>query len=359
MKSQFLQPGDATPPELTVLLPVYNGALYLEEAINSILTQTFTNFELLVIDDDSIDGSPKIIKWFAAHDARVRFVSRKERGLVSALNQGLALSRANIIARMDADDIAMPHRLERQMLFMKSNPCVDICGTGMVLHETDEELYLPEDHAALCTLALFNTPLYHPTVIMRKKSILAVQGYSSSAPYAEDYDLWERMLYAGMRFANLKEILLRYRVHPRVNRAKYYAKVNAVHLDVCARQLARLGLPTDWSAMFFHRICCVPLPETSAMRTKLIAWLKRIKKANDMLALYPPEVLETELARREQALSVLQPSHQPSRWVLRQLRHCVHLLLLLVAREKRVALEGLLASCWWEIKYFLKWKKHN
>lgn len=338
---------------LTVLLPVFNGAQYITEAVESILKQTYTNFELLVINDGSTDNTQAILEGLAARDARVRVVSRENRGLIASLNQGLALSNTDLVVRMDADDVALPNRLERQALFMAEHPDVAVCGAGLVFYETGEEKYLPEKHDALRALALFNTPVFHPTVIMRKSSVLAVGGYSSNAPCAEDYDLWERMLHAGSRFANLSEVLLRYRVHPNVNRAKYYVNMTATALDICRRQLERLGLPVDAASLALHRICCAPCPETSAMRAKLIDWLHRIEKANVAISLYQKEALGRELVARERALPLLSPFRQPVRWTARTLRHCAHHLLSLVGHN-RPALEGWLASCWWHVKKILR-----
>lgn len=338
---------------LTVLLPVFNGAQYIAEAVESILRQTYTNFELLVINDGSTDDTLAILEGFAARDARVRVVSRENRGLIATLNQGLALSNTDLIVRMDADDVALPNRLERQAIFMAEHPEVAVCGTAMVFYETSEERHLPEGHDELKALSLFNTPVFHPTVIMRKSRVLAVGGYSSNAPCAEDYDLWERMLHAGSKFANLGEALLRYRLHPNVNRAKYYVKMTATSLDICGRQLERLGLPADAASLALHRICCAPCPETSGMRTKLIDWLHRIEKANIANPLYQKEALGCELAARERALSLLSPFRQPIRWIARSMRHCAHHLLFLVG-QNRPALEGWLASCWWHVKKILK-----
>ena len=338
---------------LTVLLPVFNGAQYIAEAVESILRQTYTNFELLVINDGSTDNTQSILEGLAARDARVRVVSRENRGLIATLNQGLALSNTDLVVRMDADDVALPNRLERQALFMAENPNVAVCGAGLVFYETGEEKRLPENHDALQALTLFNTPVFHPTVIMRKSSVLAVGGYSNNAPCAEDYDLWERMLHAGSRFANLGEVLLRYRVHPNVNRAKYYVNMTATSLDICGRQLERLGLPIDAATLALHRICCSPCPETSAMRAKLIDWLHRIEKANVAHPLYPKEALGCELALREQALPLLSPFRQPVGWTARTLRHCAHYLLSLVGHNRQ-ALEGWLASCWWHAKKIIK-----
>lgn len=338
--------------ELTVLLPVFNGAQYITEAVESILMQTYTNFELLIINDGSTDDTLVILERLAARDFRVRVVSRENKGLIATLNQGLSLSSTDLIIRMDADDVALPNRLERQVAFMMAHPDVDVCGTGLVFYETGEEKHLPENHDALQVLALFNTPVFHPTVIMRKSSVLSVGGYSSHALCAEDFDLWERMLHAGFRLANLGEVLLRYRLHPDVNRAKYYVRMTATALDICGRQLERLGLPADESALALHRICCAPCLETSAMRAKLVDWLHRIEAANFARPLYPKDALNLEIARREQAFTVLSPLRQPIDWLARHLRHSAHFLLSL-AGHSRPALEGFLASCWWRVRAFM------
>lgn len=343
----------ASAAELTVLLPVFNCAQYIAEAVESILAQTFANFELLVINDGSTDNTLAIIEQFAARDARVSVVSRENRGLIATLNQGLSLSRTDTIVRMDADDVALPHRLERQTAFMKAHPDVDVCGTGLVFYETGEEKRLPESHDALQVLTLFNTPVFHPTAIMRKSSVLAVGGYSSHAPCAEDFDLWERMMHAGCKFANLGEVLLRYRLHPNVNRARYYMRMAATSLNICKRQLERLGLHVDTSSLALHRICCAPCPETPGMRAKLADWLHSIEKANLAHPLYSKEALGRELARRELAFSTLSPFLHPIGWLARHLRHYAHGLLSL-AGHNRPALEGCLASCWWHTKKFMK-----
>jgi len=338
---------------LTVLLPVFNGEQYIVEAVESILNQTLTNFELLIINDGSTDNTQAIIEGFAARDARVRMVSRENRGLIATLNQGLALSKTDLIVRMDADDVALPDRLERQACFMAEHPDIAVCGTAMVFYETGEEKRLPEDHDALRALSLFNTPVFHPTVIMRKSCVLAVGGYSNSAPCAEDFDLWERMQHAGFRFANLGAVLLRYRVHPDVNRAKYYMRMTATSLDICGRQLVRLGLPADESSLALHRICCAPCPEIPAMRARLVDWLHRIGIANEAHGSYPSVALKRELAHRERAFTVLSPFNQPVGWIARHLRHLAHKGLMLAGRvcpDLVPALEGRLASCWWNIK---------
>lgn len=338
-------------PSLTVLLPVYNGAQYIAEAIESILTQTFADFELLVINDGSTDNTLTILEQLATRDARIRVVSRENRGLIATLNQGLLLSKTGIIARVDADDVALPYRLERQVAFMKAHLNVDVCGAGIVFYETGEEMLRAESHEELRVLALFNTPVFHPTVIMRKSSVLAVGGYSSDAPCAEDFDLWERMLHAGYKFANLGEVVLRYRLHHDTNRAKYHTQMTSTMLRICGRQLERLGLPVDASSLALHRICCAPCPETPAMRSRLVDWLRGIEKANLVRPQYPKEILNRELASREQAIPLLSPFHHPAEWLARHLRHFAHSVLLTVGK-RCPALEEHLASCWWRIKNF-------
>lgn len=342
--------------EATVLLPVFNGIPYITEAIDSILGQTFTNFELLVIDDGSTDDTLTILQSFAAKDPRVRVISRENRGLIATLNQGISLSNTELIVRMDADDIALPTRLERQIVFMKSHPDIAVCGTGITLYETGENRYLPEKNDALRVLALFNTPVFHPTVIMRKSSVLKLGGYSYDSPCAEDYDLWERMLHSGSKLANLGEVLLMYRIHPNINRSQYYTKMTATSLNICCRQLKRLGLPTTPSSLALHRICCAPCPETPRMHARVIDWLHRIEKANLNKKLYPQEILNYELALRKQKFFLINPFRQPIAWTARTLRHFTHYLLSLISHDSS-SLEGRLASCWWHIKKLLQHQK--
>ena len=202
--------------EVSVIMPVRNGEAFVELAVRSILLQSLGSFELIAIDDGSSDGTQSILAAIAAGDTRVRLLSSGGRGIVEALNLGIMHSRSELIARMDADDIALPDRLERQIQFMRSHPGLVASGSSAVAidvygNETGT-LDVPLDHASLAARLVRGNALIHPTMIMRKQSVVDAGLYRQASAYAEDYDLWLRLEEIG-ELANLAEPTLKYRMH--------------------------------------------------------------------------------------------------------------------------------------------------
>ncbi len=204
-------------PIVTVLMPVYNGERYLRESIESILGQTFTDFECLIIDDGSIDASRDIIRSYC--DPRIRLIENIDNlGLIKTLNCGLALAKGEYIARQDQDDISYPERLEKQVAFLNSHPEIAMLGTR--INNIDEQgrkstLYgycIVCSELAIRWQLMFDNPFVHPSVMMRAKIVSDIGGYDERFPECEDYDLFSRLVYVH-RAANLKEILFAYRQH--------------------------------------------------------------------------------------------------------------------------------------------------
>lgn len=206
------------PPRVTVLMPVYNGERFLRGALESILSQTFTDFEFLIIDDGSTDQSAEIVRTY--NDSRIRLVQNESNlKLTASLNRGLSLARGEYIARMDADDVCMPERLEKQVRFLDENQHVDILGTDVEMIDHAGALWLgskpfrlPRKHGAIRWMLYFVCPIYHPTVMMRRTVMDSLDGYSLDFPYAEDYDLWLRAA-AQVQIGNVPDILLKLRIH--------------------------------------------------------------------------------------------------------------------------------------------------
>jgi len=200
-------------PLVSVVLPVYNGKKYLATAIDSILAQTFKNFELIMIDDGSSDGSQQLMREYEQLDNRVRLFLRENRGLATTLNDSIDLARGMWIARMDQDDIALPHRLERQLEWLNATGA-DISGSWIQRFGTSDKqvLKLRETDDAIKMEMLFYSPFAHPTVMMRTALVRQLR-YDSAWEKAEDYDLWERAIEAGWKMTNVPEVLLFYRVH--------------------------------------------------------------------------------------------------------------------------------------------------
>jgi len=206
----------ATPaPALTVVLPVHDGAPWLAAALGSVQAQSFTDWELLAIDDGSSDGSRAILEAFAAADPRIIVTSRPNRGLAATLQEGIERARGELVALMNADDVAHPDRLARQAPFMKAHPHVAALGTQTRLLvdgvATAVESRLPLDPGGCRRLLETAPPLAHPTVMLRRSAVLAVGGYRTRA-VVEDWDLWFRLA-ERHDLANLPEVLLDYRLH--------------------------------------------------------------------------------------------------------------------------------------------------
>ncbi|WP_082826276.1 glycosyltransferase [Croceicoccus estronivorus] len=206
-----------TAPKISVAMSVYNGERFLAEAIQSVLIQTFGDFEFLILDDGSTDSSRAIISSAAARDSRVRAISRENRGLIASLNQLLDEARAPYIARMDADDICKPKRFERQVAFLESHPDYGVIGTWTDDIDEDGAPYritaadLPTTHEAFVQAIENEAPLIcHPAVMMRREVVLAAGGYHAAFRHCEDLDLWLRL--ASMtKLASIPEHLLLYR----------------------------------------------------------------------------------------------------------------------------------------------------
>lgn len=207
-------PNAAAAPTVSVVLPVYNGGKYLAEAIESILGQTFTDFELLVIDDGSTDGSLQVLRDFEQKDNRIRLHTRENRGLVPTLNELIQMSRGTWIARMDADDIARPERLARQLDWLEQTGA-DVCGSWVQRFGSGDKrlVRLYQSDHAIKTELLFFSPFAHPSVMFRA-SLAKMLPYDDTWIKAEDYDLWIRAVEAGWKMSNIPEVLLLYRVHP-------------------------------------------------------------------------------------------------------------------------------------------------
>jgi len=203
-------------PELSVVIPVYNAGKYLEVAISSILTQSFQDFELLIINDGSTDNSQDIIDRFLVN-SKVRGINNgKNLGLIATLNIGIGHARGRFIARMDADDICLPGRFTKQVAFMKENKDVALTGGSVICFFGDYDLnqYFPLNPDAVKAEALFNCPFSHPTVMIRRGFLLKHNlRYEEAFKYAEDYALWQKTIQKA-KACNLPYFFVKYRVLP-------------------------------------------------------------------------------------------------------------------------------------------------
>ncbi len=186
-------------PIVTILTTVYNGEEFIEECVNSILSQTFENFEYIILNNGSTDGTADILNKLT--DPRLQIIHQENLGISRSLNKGVQLSRCDLIARLDADDYSSPTRLERQVETMNKYPGLVLCGSRFreLTGNKESEQRVPcteTDQAIRKSMSLFN-PFAHSTVIFRKKTFNEAGGYNNNFKYGQDYDLWLRMLSLG------------------------------------------------------------------------------------------------------------------------------------------------------------------
>ena len=219
-------------PMVTVLMPVYDGGCFLSPAVDSVLGQGFRDFEFVIVDDGSTDGSARLLA--SLGDPRVRVLSQTNGGMSSALNAGLRAARGELVARMDQDDLALPGRLQQQVDFLRHHPDVALVGTRFVTldeagatGEVADVLLGPDE---LRRDLFVRCPLAHGTVMARRAVLDALGGYDGSKWPAEDYDLWHRLMQSH-RAANLPEVLYAYRIYAR---NRYSARDAAMERQVQA-----------------------------------------------------------------------------------------------------------------------------
>lgn len=203
-------------PRVSVVMAVYNGERFLRQAIDSILSQTYTDFEFIVVNDGSTDSTCDILASYQQVDQRLRPYDQENRGLIASLNTGCGLAQGKYIARMDADDISLPERLVRQVRHADAHPEIGVLGTWV--EYIDEcgaprgTWRMPTSPGVVAWYLLFGNCLAHPSVLMRRDVIGQMGCYCPEALYAEDYDLWRR-LRSVTHLANLPDVLLCLRRH--------------------------------------------------------------------------------------------------------------------------------------------------
>ena len=254
-------------PKVSVLMAVYNGEKYLPEAINSILGQTFTDFEFLIVDDGSRDRTPEIIRSY--QDPRIRPISNPGNvGLTHSLNQGLDLARGEYLARMDSDDISLPERLAKQVTHMDVNSEIAVCGTwakdidaqGRVtgVRETPVGRHLEREYWR-------PSPIIHPSAMIRRAHLNGLH-YDEQIRYAQDFDLWLRMKPIH-KLANLPEHLLLYRVHGKsITVSQRDDQLRATY-DIFRKIVGASGIDFDeFAALISCSLKLSPVRRSRAMR---------------------------------------------------------------------------------------------
>lgn len=284
-------------PVVTVLMPVRNGAKHLRAAISSILSQSYRDFEFLVLDDGSTDETPAILRSF--RDSRLRVETNPASlGVARTLNRGLDLACGDLIARMDADDISRPRRLAEQVTYMTGHPEVAVLGTAVRFFGALPfvPVHGPEQPEVARAFALYDNPLFHPTVMIRK-SVLDRAGlrYDPSFTSSEDFALWLKVL-GGSAIANLPRVLVWLRVHrTNVTRTQTTPMFEQTR-QMLADQLAKLDIQPDAESLEFHRrVGHGDRMESVEAMNRAEAWLSRLADANRRSAHYTEQEFRSAL----------------------------------------------------------------
>jgi glycosyltransferase involved in cell wall biosynthesis len=300
-------------PLVSVIMPVYNAEQYVGQAIESILGQTFTDFEFLIFDDGSYDRSVDVVRKYAEADQRIVFFDFKEnQGYVAHLNNGIKAAQGEYIARMDADDISLPERLAKQVKLMEANPMIGVCGTWFkVFGDTELEVKHPINHDDIKLEFLRYNAIGHPTVLV-KTSLLKQYPYSPDLTPSEDYYLWAH-LSSVTQLHNIPEVLLHYRWH-QTNISQTKAELsrrNSVRA-VCVLY-NQLGInPTEQelalSRAIFHQLA---LENTSLAAVDLLRWANRLSDSNRISHTFAQDGLNHLLASYVSKVLAELPAYHP------------------------------------------------
>lgn len=232
---------------ISIIMAAFNEEKNIRESIESILTQTYKNWELIIVNDASTDNTRHIIAQIQSHDYRIVLIDNiSNEGLAKSLNTAIMHSKGEYIARMDADDIALPERLERQVNFLLSNSDIDVLGTGVIAFNRGSDyrfnMYRQESHFLMEKNIYKECPFIHPTVMAKKTFFIENNGYDTSLKRGQDYDLWLRT-YKKYKFYNIQEqhLLYHYRISYKWRDTSYAAKILIKHI-----QLNRLHFFNYW-----------------------------------------------------------------------------------------------------------------
>lgn len=200
-------------PTISVIMPVYNGEKYLREAINSVLSQDFSDFEFIIIDDGSTDKSLEIIKSF--NDSRIKIISRENKGVITSLNEAISLAKGKYLARMDADDICFSNRFSSQLKAFEDSKVALVGSWATKINDNGEEIglmsYPPLEYRKIKRFFIKHNPFIHSSVMIKKEVFDKVGVYNNKFKHAEDYELWSRVL-SKFEAVNIDQPLIKYRV---------------------------------------------------------------------------------------------------------------------------------------------------
>ena len=267
-------------------MPAFNAARYIEEAIGSILNQTYNDFELLIINDASTDNTIDIVNLFS--DSRIKLISNKRNlKLAGTLNRGINQIDSKYIVRMDADDISHPQRLEKLIDFMDLHPETDICSTWLATfgHGDIQTMSFPLGDGNIKSQLLFGSSIAHAASIWRTSSLKKHKHrFNENIQLAQDYDYWERGA-TFLQYDNIPEVLYYYRY---INTDKHFAGQQDTANQVRERQILKLGISSSSQEKeFHHAIARWDFEKTYENFKKLDLWFSKLLNANNKTGQYP------------------------------------------------------------------------
>lgn len=275
----------AAAPRVSVVMPLYNREALVADSVRSVLDQTFRDLELIVVDDCSTDGSAAVVEALAREDGRIRLLRTPRNSRQAfARNLGIREARGELVALLDSDDLALPHRLARQVAYLDAHPDVQALGSAMLTFGAWDHVVsrATDPDRARCGL-LHRSELLASTVLLRRDFLVRHDlAFDEAYPPSEDYDLWERIAAAGGRIANLKEVLVRYRVHPGSDSITASERQEATASRVRLRALRRLlpGLSEAEAAPFLAVRHRRPRPDAESLLA-VERLVDRLVAAND------------------------------------------------------------------------------
>lgn len=285
-------------PTISILMPVYKTASYLREAIDSILSQRFSDFELIVLNDCSPDESEEILDQY--DDSRiVRYRGTRNQGLANVLNVGMEMARGRYIARMDSDDVSLPTRLDIQVNYLEAHPEIDLCSCGMKLFGAKDGSWIREsDPEMVKVTALFFSPILHASSVWRRDAFERYDlRFRQEMVPAEDYDLWCRALVKGLKMVNIPECLYLYRIRPD-QATENTGRTSSKEIDVRKYFLRAIyPMAGEDDIESFSKLTSI----TDPGQFKAVS--SRLKEINDQSVFFEKEKLSTQLEKRRQALA--------------------------------------------------------
>jgi hypothetical protein len=271
-------------------MPTYNDCAYISESINSVLDQTFTNFEFIIVNDGSTDDTLSILQKY--DDYRITIITHMEnQGRPAARNTALYAASSEYCAWMDSDDICPSFRFEKQINFMDAHPDVIVSGGHSQVYETKVIHRKPLSDETIRIHMIWSSPFPVPTTIFRRVPCLQIGGFHKNFPVAEDYDFWRRLaLLPGWRFANLDEVLMLWREHPHADRNFYHSLQSELGAAVIKAYLLDLGMPETELDIEAHMVLSGRSDPLSIPLKRAQAWVARLIQFNRKAKIFTPQL---------------------------------------------------------------------